>query len=256
VVLVIDHQWTSDNPTIDLRYWCLLRQVLDASVGVNARGPKVWLGSLLNRTPLAPIILSTLTLLRDLSDADSKSLLLLVRPCFSVLWPLSVHKMGVEMLLECFGTVLDVSSDLGSDDALESMCEAIVCSYREAFGNAGNKKKVHNKFFFYSERLIFIFVAAHHLPPDPSLILDSCSLTIISSASTAERSGIRLRNGDAVFPRCAPCIFLIGESIHSPVFFPQLIVNKYRYPTPLSPLQRPYALPAALPHHFVSRFPE
>lgn len=111
-------------------------------------------------------------------------------------------------------------------------------------------------FFFYSERLIFIFVAAHHLPPDPSLILDSCSLTIISSASTAERSGIRRRNGDAVFPRCAPCIFLIGESIHSPVFFPQLIANKYRYPTPLSPLQRPYALPAALPHHFVSHFPE
>ena len=56
--------------------------------------------------------------------------------------------MGVEMLLECFGTVLDVSGDLGSDDALESMCEAIVYSYREAFGNAGNKKKVHNNILF------------------------------------------------------------------------------------------------------------
>lgn len=53
-----------------------------------------------------------------------------------------MHKIGVETLLECFGTVLDVSGELGSDEALEGMCEAIVCSYREALGNAGNKKKV------------------------------------------------------------------------------------------------------------------
>jgi len=122
---------------------------LDASVGANARGPKIWLGSLLNRVPLAPIIISTLTLsTRNLSDTISKDLLLLVCPCFSALWPLSVHKIGAETLLECFGTVLDVLGWLGSNVALEDMCEAMVFSYREALGNAGNKKKVRDHIVF------------------------------------------------------------------------------------------------------------
>ena len=121
---------------------------MNASVGANARGPKIWLGSLLNRVPFAPILISTLTLSRNLSDTISKDLLLLVRPCFSVLWPLSVHKIGAETLLECFGTVLDVFGWLGSDVALEDMCEAMVFSYREALGNAGNKKKVRDHIVF------------------------------------------------------------------------------------------------------------
>ncbi|OJA09101.1 hypothetical protein AZE42_02578 [Rhizopogon vesiculosus] len=149
--LLKDKSKTSDNPAIDVRYWCLLRRVLDASVGVNARGPKAWLGSLLNRTPLAPIIISTLNLLRDLSDADSEGLLLHVRSCFSILWPLSVHKIGVETLLECFGTVLDVS---------------VVNSYREALGNAGNKKKLHTTFLqTHLSSWIHTVSSSSHLPP-------------------------------------------------------------------------------------------
>ncbi|KAG1749705.1 Urb2/Npa2 family-domain-containing protein [Suillus paluster] len=144
--LLKDKSKTSENPIIDVQYWCLLRKVLDGSVGVGARGLKVWLGSLLNRTPLAPIIISILTLLRDLPVAEAKGLLVLVRPCFSVLWPLSVHKIGVETLLECFGIVLDVSAELVRNEALEGMCEAVVSSYREALGNAGNKKKLHATF--------------------------------------------------------------------------------------------------------------
>ncbi|KAG0697175.1 Urb2/Npa2 family-domain-containing protein [Suillus ampliporus] len=144
--LLKDKSKTGDNSVIDARYWSLLRKVLNGSVGVGTRGLKVWLGSLLNRTPLAPITISILTLLRDVPVAEAKELLVLVRPCFSVLWPLSVHKIGVETLLECFGTVLDVSAELVSDEVLEGMCEAIVSSYREALGNAGNKKKLHTTF--------------------------------------------------------------------------------------------------------------
>ncbi|KAG1757888.1 hypothetical protein EDB19DRAFT_1822830 [Suillus lakei] len=144
--LLKDKSITSDNPVIDARYWSLLRKVLDGSVGAGARGLKVWLGSILNRTPLAPIIISILTLLRDLPVTEAKELLVLVHPCFSVLWPLSVHKIGVETLLECLGAVLDVSSVLIKDETLGRICESIVSSYREALGNAGNKKKLHATF--------------------------------------------------------------------------------------------------------------
>ncbi|KAG2345231.1 hypothetical protein BDR05DRAFT_127206 [Suillus weaverae] len=144
--LLKDKSKTSDNPLLDARYWSLLRKVLDGSVGAGARGLKVWLGSLLNRTPLAPIIISILTLLRDLPVTEAKELLALVRSCFSVLWPLSVHKISVETLLECFGAVLDVSAELVDDEILGGICEAIVSSYREALGNAGNKKKLHATF--------------------------------------------------------------------------------------------------------------
>ncbi|KAG1766457.1 Urb2/Npa2 family-domain-containing protein [Suillus occidentalis] len=140
--LLKDKSKTSDNPVVDARYWCLLRNVLDGSVGAGARGLKVWLGSLLNRTPLAPIIISILTLLRDLPVTKAEELLVLMRPCFSVLWPLSVHKIGVETLLECLGAVLDVSVELVKDENLGGICEAIVASYREALGNTGNKKKL------------------------------------------------------------------------------------------------------------------
>ncbi|KAG2075229.1 hypothetical protein BDR04DRAFT_1070464 [Suillus decipiens] len=140
--LLKDKSKTSDNPIIDARYWSLLHKVLDSSVGAGARSLKVWLGSLLNRTPLAPIIISVLTLLRDLKVAEAKELLVLVRPCFSILWPLGVHKIGVETLLECFGAVLNVSAELVDDEILGDICEAILSSYREALGNAGNKKKL------------------------------------------------------------------------------------------------------------------
>ncbi|KAG2116977.1 Urb2/Npa2 family-domain-containing protein [Suillus clintonianus] len=144
--LLKDKSKTSDNPVIDPRYWCLLCKVLDGSVGVGARGLKVWLGSLLNRTPLAPIIISILTLLNGLPVTEAKELLMFVRQCFSVIWPLSVHKIGVETLLECLGAVLDVSSELLNYEAMDSMCEAVVSSYREALGNVGNKKKLHATF--------------------------------------------------------------------------------------------------------------
>ncbi|KIK46276.1 hypothetical protein CY34DRAFT_800619 [Suillus luteus UH-Slu-Lm8-n1] len=164
--LLKDKSKTSDNPVVDARYWSLLRKVLDGSVGAGARGLKVWLGSLLNRTPLAPIIISILTLLRDLPVTKAEELLVLVRPCFSVLWPLSVHKIGVETLLECLGTVLNVSAELVKDENLGGICEAIVSSYREALGNTGNKKKLPAA-FLQSHLLSWIraISSSSHLSP-------------------------------------------------------------------------------------------
>ncbi|KAG2160067.1 Urb2/Npa2 family-domain-containing protein [Suillus bovinus] len=118
--LLKDKSKTSDNPVIDARYWSLLRKVLvlDGSEGAGARGLKA-----------------------KLPVTKAKELLVLVCPCFSVLWPLSVHKIGVETLLECLGAILNVPAELVNDEILGDMCDTVVFSYREALGNAGNKKK-------------------------------------------------------------------------------------------------------------------
>ncbi|KAG1889396.1 Urb2/Npa2 family-domain-containing protein [Suillus subluteus] len=191
--LLKDKSKTSDNPVIDARYWSLLRKVLDGSVGAGARGLKVWLGSLLNRTPLAPIIISILTLLGDLPVTEAKELLALVRPCFFVLWPLSVHKIGVETLLECLGAVLNVSAELVNDEILGGICEAIVSSYREALGNAGNKKKLPAIFLQnYLSSWIHAISPSSHLSPQLNKVVYAAgtetlfSLDALRASSSSE----------------------------------------------------------------------
>ncbi|KAG1845502.1 hypothetical protein DFJ58DRAFT_893666 [Suillus subalutaceus] len=131
--LLKDKSKTSDNP------------VLDGSVGAGARGLKVWLGSLLNRTPLAPIIISILTLLGNLPVTEAKELLALV---------------------QCLGAVLNVSAELVNDEILGGICEAIVSSYREALGNAGNKKKLPAIFLqTYLSSWIHAISPSSHLSP-------------------------------------------------------------------------------------------
>lgn len=61
-----------------------------------------------------------------------------------IVWPLSVHKVGVEALLELFGTFLKAAVDLQAPDDLEKLGEIITTSFRSALSNSSNKKKVHN----------------------------------------------------------------------------------------------------------------
>ncbi|KAG1810124.1 Urb2/Npa2 family-domain-containing protein [Suillus plorans] len=189
--LLKDKSKTSDNPVIDARYWSLLRKVLvlDGSVGAGVRGLKVWLGSLLNRTPLAPIIISILTLLRDLPVTKAKELLVPVHPCFSVLWPLSVHKIGVETLLECLGAVLNVSTELFDDVILDGICETIVFSYREALGNAGNKKKLPVTFLqSHLSPWIHAISSSSHLSPQLNKAVYAAGTETLFSLDTLRAS--------------------------------------------------------------------
>ncbi|KIJ68740.1 hypothetical protein HYDPIDRAFT_24992 [Hydnomerulius pinastri MD-312] len=138
---------TAPNPIADPEYWCLLRDVVtSAPQPVSAARPlKSWLVPLLNRTPLANIVVELLSL--SSSSSSESGVCAPARAALTVLWPLAEKKMGVEALGECLGAVLGVCGEWreGGED-LAWICVYVVGSYRDALTNAGNKKKLYTTF--------------------------------------------------------------------------------------------------------------
>ncbi|KAI0824124.1 Urb2/Npa2 family-domain-containing protein [Trametes gibbosa] len=143
----------SSNPVRDSRYWALLSRVLAFSGadkhGDRGRALRTWLVPLLNRVPIAPIILSYLESAATEESLDSSQHSLFTQ-CIGVLWPLAVPKINPETLLECFGAALHLVVALRnpslSDGSLQSLDDRralslIVSSYRAALTNSGSKRK-------------------------------------------------------------------------------------------------------------------
>ncbi|KAH9890919.1 Urb2/Npa2 family-domain-containing protein [Cubamyces lactineus] len=138
------------NPLCDIRYWDLLAKILTSEKhGDHGRTSRAWLVPLLNRVPIAPVILSYLELVASEGSLDIAQYAA-VSQCITALWPLAVPKFNPDTLLECFGAAVhlvvahggrqppDCESQLLNESRALSL---IVQSYRASLVNAGSKRK-------------------------------------------------------------------------------------------------------------------
>ncbi|KAI8995332.1 Urb2/Npa2 family-domain-containing protein [Trametes punicea] len=141
------------NSICDTRYWDLLAQILISSGGGkhgdHGRAQRAWLVPLLNRVPIAPIVLSCFKFASADGSLDTPQYLLVTK-CIAILWPLAAPKFSPETLLECFGAAIHLVVALGGpelpDGSLQSLdnsraLSVIVSSYRGTLSNSGSKKK-------------------------------------------------------------------------------------------------------------------
>lgn len=146
------HVTRSSNPVNEERYWVLLRDVFSAShqnrsASKQSRPSKIWLIPLLNRVPIAPIILSFLSIIPKLSSVHRTSLVAAVKNCMVIIWPLAIHKITSDTLLELFGKYIEniLLGDLVNrtdEDAVMGIGNLIVSSFKLSLANTSNKKKV------------------------------------------------------------------------------------------------------------------
>ncbi|KAF7339844.1 Urb2 domain-containing protein [Mycena venus] len=133
----------AQNPVLDLRFWTLLSQI----VADQTKAAKHWLLPQLNRVPIAPILASFLELLSAVEAELCVPLATAVSKSLSSIWPLAVHKISAESLLECFGTLLVVKQKLPEPNrALEQIGDSIISSLRVSVSNSSNKKKLSSLF--------------------------------------------------------------------------------------------------------------
>ncbi|KAJ6604425.1 Urb2/Npa2 family-domain-containing protein [Mycena vulgaris] len=127
------------NPVLDLRFWTLLSDI----VSDQPKSVKHWLLPLLNRVPVAPVVVSFLQLFITLEAELRAPLTAAVNRSLTSIWPLAVHKISAETLLECFGTFMGVLENIAEpSDALEQVGVSIISSLRVSVGNSSNKKKL------------------------------------------------------------------------------------------------------------------
>lgn len=126
-----------------MRYWTLLADIIcSRDRATDARPLKTWLGAILARVPIAPIVLSFLGSYIQ-NDDMSKA----VAACLSTLWPLGVQKTSTETLLECLGASLPLINEHRTDEGLAKIASLVVNSYRNSVSNHSNKKKVCDSTF-------------------------------------------------------------------------------------------------------------
>ncbi|EGO00500.1 hypothetical protein SERLA73DRAFT_107635, partial [Serpula lacrymans var. lacrymans S7.3] len=131
----------------DTRFWILMNSIITHQMSSNvARPTKVWLLPLLNRTPIAPIMLAYLGILEKLDNIQMRCLCPIAQKCFDILWPLSVHRFTPDLLLDCFGSVLAVFEMCTADENLARTYSMIVASYQAALENSSIKRKLYVSF--------------------------------------------------------------------------------------------------------------
>lgn len=159
------------DPIADPKYWSLLEDALTSvSSTPCARPLKAWLLPLLYRTNLASIVMKLISLSHS-ENAKNKGLIVAyasARVVIAKLWPLADKRAGMDVLMECFAAVLEVSANWNMDWVIAArhidhdgdgdvhkkqlqktlecdlawICSTIVDSYRDMLVNFGNKKKV------------------------------------------------------------------------------------------------------------------
>ncbi|KAJ7655049.1 Urb2/Npa2 family-domain-containing protein [Mycena polygramma] len=131
------------NPVLDLRFWTLLSEI----VSDQTKGTKHWLLPVLNRVPLAPVLASFLENLGAVEPPVRLPLATAVSKSLRSIWPLAVHKISAETLLDSFGAFLRVFEQISeANNALEQIGDSIISSLRVSVGNSSNKKKLSSLF--------------------------------------------------------------------------------------------------------------
>lgn len=134
---------SSANPLIDIRYWKLLLDVISSS---TSRLPKTWLSALLLRIPISVILLSFVTLLKEARPDDLEQLILVAHSCLSFLWPVGLNKMTTELLLDCWGTFLQIYEETGPTEGFSQIGALLSKSYRNSLATSSGKKKVSRSY--------------------------------------------------------------------------------------------------------------
>ncbi|KAJ7169665.1 Urb2/Npa2 family-domain-containing protein [Mycena filopes] len=130
------------NPLLDVRFWSLLSDIV-----FDSKSVKHWLLPVLNRIPIAPVVTSFLQLLSAVEPELRASLSTAAHNSLSSIWPLAVHKISAESLLDCFGTFLGLLEILPEPNApIEQVGGLIISSLRAAASNSSNKKKLSTLF--------------------------------------------------------------------------------------------------------------
>lgn len=144
---------SSANPLIDIRYWKLLLDVISsqdnasqAQEGPTSRLPKTWLSALLLRIPISVILLSFVTLLKEARPDDLEQLILVAHSCLSFLWPVGLNKMTTELLLDCWGTFLQIYEETGPTEGFSQIGALLSKSYRNSLATSSGKKKVSRSY--------------------------------------------------------------------------------------------------------------
>jgi hypothetical protein len=145
---------SSANPLIDIRYWKLLLDVISsqdsgvsqAQEGSTSRLPKTWFSALLLRIPIGVILLSFLTLLKGARPDDLEQLILVAHSCLSSLWPVGLNKMNTELLLDCWGTFLQIFEETGPTEGFSQIGTLLSKSYRNSLAISSGKKKVSRSY--------------------------------------------------------------------------------------------------------------
>ncbi|KAF9647481.1 hypothetical protein BDM02DRAFT_3187912 [Thelephora ganbajun] len=140
---------SSSNPVLDVDHWQLLSSIICCGDIEGSRRVKAWLTPLLNRTPLAPILIAFLDRVTHLPPEIQTTVFASSTPCLSVLWPLAKHKINVEMLLECFSATLrivclDPSQKLAQPRA--AVCSTVTNTYLSVLTHASNRRKLSSTF--------------------------------------------------------------------------------------------------------------
>jgi hypothetical protein len=154
------------NPLLDIRYWDLLFDVISSP---SPRPIKSRLLPILNRIPIAPVVISLLFILPSCPSETLPSLTTRVRQTFDIIWPLAVQKFSTEMLLEVFAGLMGVVRLCEADDNLSQIGNSIVFAFRTSLGNANSGVKKKASFLTVLFSLPFIrfaqiystFVQAH-----------------------------------------------------------------------------------------------
>ncbi|PFH50737.1 hypothetical protein AMATHDRAFT_144471 [Amanita thiersii Skay4041] len=137
------------NPLADIRYWALLSEVIRpqdrAPDATQHRPVKTWLGAILGRVPIVPVVSSLLRLYKQY-QCIHQELSGVVVPCLSTLWPIGIQRANADSLLECFGAVLSLLPSHKSDEEFLKMASLVTNSYRVSLGNSSNKRKLYNLF--------------------------------------------------------------------------------------------------------------
>lgn len=129
---------------LDVEYWSLLSAIItpnDASQkNRDPRPIRLWLGSLLQRTPFSPIISAFLSGFRQ--SRPTSELANIVATCTTVVWPLASVRIGVEVLQEVLGAFMSYLEDEDISEGILKLGTFIASSYRNSLSTSPNKKKV------------------------------------------------------------------------------------------------------------------
>ncbi|CAA7264694.1 unnamed protein product [Cyclocybe aegerita] len=136
---------TSSNPIFDARYWQLTLGIIAHQLSEETRSVKTWLTPLLHRIPQGPVVAAFLDSFNDTQVDNKDDLADVVSASLSILWPVALQRMSVELLQECFGALL-MQRPGTTSRGIHGIGHIVASSYRSYLVNSSNKRKLHQSF--------------------------------------------------------------------------------------------------------------